>query len=225
MRIVAWNCRRGPLAVKRAALAALDADVVVLSEAPRPKAAEPDLLWFGTGKFGVAVAAREPFRVTPFPQQIVPCVYPVAVDGPERFTLLAVWTWPAPSYREALMNGLLAYHDLPRPWVVAGDFNGNVCFDRPRQKLKWRDSFDRLEAAGLVSSYHTFAGATPGAEPVPTHYFRTHRDEPFHIDYCYVPAAWMDRVESVDIAPFEAFASLSDHRPITVTVRPAPDAQ
>ena len=76
----------------------------------------------------------------------------------------------------------------------------------------------RLEAAGLVSAYHAFTGAIPGQEPVPTHYFRTHRDKPFHIDYCYIPTAWMARLENVSIAPFEDFAPLSDHRPITITI-------
>lgn len=217
--MVTWNCRRGPLAAKRAALAGLDADIVVLAEAPRPSAAESDVVWFGEKKYGVAVIARPPFRLTSISQAAVPCVYPVRVDGPEAFTLLAVWTWPAPTYRHALMNGLLAYENLPMPWVVAGDFNGNVCFDTPRRKVKWRDSFERLEAAGLVSAYHTFANAIPGEEPVPTHYFQTHRDAPFHIDYCYIPAGWVDRLDSVRIAPFEEFASLSDHRPISITIR------
>jgi endonuclease/exonuclease/phosphatase family metal-dependent hydrolase len=219
MRITTWNCRRGPLAAKRAALEALDADIVVLSEAPRPSDAETDVLWFGDTKLGVAVIARPPFRLAPIARADVPCVYPVSVDGPEKFTLLAVWTWAAPSYREALMNGLLAYAHLPKPWVVAGDFNGNVCFDPPRRKLKWRDSFDRLEAAGLVSAYHTFSGAVLGKEPVATHYFLTHRDKPFHIDYCYIPGEWTARLENVRIAPFDEYASLSDHRPITVTIR------
>jgi len=220
MRLVTWNCRRGPLAAKRAALATLDADVAVLSEAPRPakSAGERDMLWFGDGTLGVAVIARPPYRVRALPQAGVPCVYPVRITGPRRFTILAVWTWPAPSYRQALENGLDAYAHLPGPVVVAGDFNGNVRFDRPRRRRKWADCFARLESAGMVSAYHAFSGAVHGEEPDATHYFLTHRDRPFHLDYCYIPKRWMRRVRSVRVAPYEEFAALSDHRPITVAL-------
>jgi hypothetical protein len=218
MRITAWNCRRGPWAAKRSALAAIDADIAVLSEAPRSSAAEKDVFWYGETNLGVAIVARPPFRLRAMTRSAVPGVYPISVEGPVTFTLLAVWT-RGPFYRAELMNGLLAYADVPKPWVAAGDFNGNVRFDRPKQKLKWRHSFDRLSAAGLVSAYHAFSGATPGEEPVATHYFLTRRDRPFHIDYCYIPEEWMVRVESVHISPFEEFASLSDHRPVTVTIR------
>jgi exodeoxyribonuclease-3 len=224
MRIVTWNCRRGPLATKRAALSSYDADILVLTEASRPAVAESDVAWFGERRFGVAVIARPPFRLAPVQSLSVPCVYPISVVGPESFTLLAVWTWAAPTYRQALLAGLHAYAHLPTPWVVAGDFNGNVCFDRPRQRVKWRDSFELLESVGLVSAYHTFANVIPGQEPVPTHYFLTHRDRPFHIDYCYIPAVWVDRLVNVSIAPFEEFASLSDHRPVSIAITPNAEA-
>ena len=219
MRIVTWNCRRGPLAIKRAALEAFAADIIVLTEASRPKPDETDVLWFGEGKYGVAVVAKPPFAVTRADSSSLPCVYPISVSGPETFTLFAVWTWEAPTYKGALMNGLDAYANLPKPWVFAGDFNGNVRFDRPRAKAKWRDCFARLEAEGLVSAYHVHTGAVPGEEPDPTHYFRTHHDKPFHIDYCYIPAAWAERLEEVRIASFDEFAALSDHRPLSITLR------
>jgi hypothetical protein len=71
MRIVTWNCRRGPLAPKRAAVDVLDADVTVLAEAPRPTVVDRNLLWFGASKSGIAVTARPPFQLSPLPQATV----------------------------------------------------------------------------------------------------------------------------------------------------------
>jgi hypothetical protein len=93
MRIATWNCARGPLAAKRAALDALGPDVVVLTEASQPVSNQTDALWFGDGQFGVAIYARPPFTVRELPSsRVVPCVYPVAISGPTSFTLFGVWT-------------------------------------------------------------------------------------------------------------------------------------
>ena len=122
------------------------------------------------------------------------------------------------------MNGLDAYQHLPKPWVFAGDFNGNVSFDRPRARTKWSDCFSRLEAEGLVSVFHAHTGTVHGQEDVPTHFFLTHRDRPFHIDYVFIPETWLPRLQSVTIAAFDEYASLSDHRPITFVLREQPAA-
>lgn len=142
MRIVTWNCRRGALATKRAALARCRACT------PSPSSAPTRSRCSGCGRA----------------------------------------------------------------------FNGNVCFDRPRGRTTWRDCFARLEREGLVSAYHSHSGAVPGSEPVPTHYFLTHQDKPFHLDYCFIPTAWTQRLERVTIAPFDEFKTLSDHRPVTVSI-------
>lgn len=176
MQILTWNCRRGPLAAKRAAVESLGSDVVVLTEASRPSAQDTDVMWFGQSRYGVAVYARPPYAVRSFARDDVPCAYPLEVTGPRSFTLFAVWTWAAPSYQLALLNGLQAYQSLPKPWVVMGDFNGNVKFDRPRsKKAKWWECFQLLENEGLVSAYHDFTQIAAGSDDeVPTHYFRTH---------------------------------------------------
>jgi endonuclease/exonuclease/phosphatase family metal-dependent hydrolase len=216
MRIATWNCARGPLAAKRAALAALAPDIVVLTEASQPSAEQGDVLWFGEGRFGVAFYARPPFKLRAFrTSRCVPCVYPVAVTGPIQFTLFGVWTWPAPTYKKAFINGFDAHERLTGPAVVAGDFNGNVDFDRPRGRVTWAQCFDRLHARGLVSAYH--ADRPYGKEPDATHYFQWKVDRPFHLDYCFVPRQWS--IDAVSIGSYADWSRLSDHRPVTVDVR------
>jgi hypothetical protein len=216
MRITTWNCARGPLATKRAALDALQSDVVVLTEASQPDADQSDVLWFGDRRFGVAIYARPPFAVQELPtSRSAPCVYPVAITGPTPFTLFGVWTLPAPSYKKAFLDGFRAHAALTGPAVVAGDFNGNIDFDKPRARVTWAHCFDQLGARGLVSAYHR--DRPLGKEPHPTHYFLWKEHRPFHLDYCFVPREWL--VDAVSVGSYADWATLSDHRPVTVDVR------
>jgi hypothetical protein len=123
---------------KTSALDALDPDIVVLTEAPVPGPDMPDVLWFGERRLGVAIYAKPPFRVMRTRQvRPIPCVYPAKVTGPTAFTIFGVWTWPAPTYKAAFLNGLNAYGHVRGPRVFAGDFNGNVDFDKTRGRTKW----------------------------------------------------------------------------------------
>jgi hypothetical protein len=215
MRIATWNCARGPLSEKRAALDTLRPDIVVLTEASRPSERDSDVLWFGDRHYGVAIYAREPYVVREVAtSRVVPCMYPVAVDGPIPFTLFGVWTWPAPTYKAALFTALDAHQGVPGPRVVAGDFNGNVDFDKQRSRTKWAHCFDRLKADGLKSAYH---GDRPfGNELDATHFFQWNEHRPFHLDYCFVPQTWT--IESVVVGSYAEWSKLSDHRPISVDV-------
>lgn len=112
LRIATWNCARGPFARKRAALDAYEPDVVVMTEAARPVDDE-SAVWFAKHAVGVAAYARSPYRVRELRRsRRVPCVYPVAIEGPVSFTLFGVWTWPEPTYKRAFANGLDAHRGL-----------------------------------------------------------------------------------------------------------------
>jgi hypothetical protein len=223
MRIVAWNCCRGPMARKLAALEALEPDLAVLSETPEPEAQSSQLLWFpsNASRLGVQVRAFGPHKLRRLKRADLPnCVVPVRVSGPVRFNLLAVWTWQAPSYIKAFLNGLAAYPGLLRhgcQTVVAGDFNGNPVFDKAKQRTKWWTAgFSRLQEAGLVSAYHEFNKVEFGCEPHATHHFLRKAERPFHIDFCFVPRAWAQRQLEVRVAHGPEWAGLSDHFPIVV---------
>jgi exodeoxyribonuclease III len=216
LRIATWNCARGPLQAKLDALEAIAPHVAVLTEAPQPKSALDGAHWFGVGRYGVLVQARAPYRIEVLPAaaDLPPCVSPVRVEGPRSFTLLAVWTWAAPSYKRALLEGLAAYRSLPGPFVVAGDFNGNPRFDEPRTRLKWAACFEEVERLGVASVYHEIRGEPYGGEKEHTYYHRPSENAPFHIDYCFAPREWMGGLQSVNVGDFDAWQHLSDHRPV-----------
>lgn len=221
MRIVAWNCCRGPMARKLAALEALQPDIAVLPEALEPARQHKQQLWFpSASRLGVQISAFGDTTLRRLKRADLPnCVIPVQVDGPLRYTLLAVWTWPAPSYTRAFLNGIVAYARLlgRGPVVVAGDFNGGPAFDKPTQRTQWwGESFSRLHGAGLVSAYHAFHGVGYGAERHATHHFLRKPERPFHIDFCFVPQRWADRRLDVEIAAGPPWQALSDHFPLIV---------
>lgn len=209
---------------KMAALEALQPDVAVISEALAPERESAQQLWFPSdaSRLGIQVRSFGAYRLRRLKRAELPnCVVPVRVSGPSgSFNLLAVWTWPAPSYTQAFLNGLSAYPRLLRqghPTVAAGDFNGSPMFDRPTQRNKWwSNGFARLHDAGLVSAYHEFHRVGFGAEAHATHHFLRKPERPFHIDFCFVPRAWAERKLDVQVAHGADWRILSDHFPIVV---------
>ena len=221
MRIVAWNCCRGPLEKKLAALERLSPDVAVLSEAPRPLEESDQVLWFpsGVSSLGIQVRASGKYQVKRLPCADLPnCVVPVRVIGPTSFNLLAVWTWPAPSYVKALLNGLTAYAQLlnSNETVIAGDFNGSPALDKPGTRIRWSTAFDMLQDAGSVSAYHHRHAVPFGSEAHSTYHHLRKPGDPFHIDFCFVPRLWTEKKFEVEVIADPEWSSLSDHFPILV---------
>ena len=231
MRIVAWNCCRGPFEKKMAALESLAPDVAVISEALPPAKESQRLLWFpsSASRLGIQVRAGGDYRLRRLKAANLPnCVVPVRVSGPVSFNLLAVWTWPAPSYSRAFTNALIAYAKLLRsgPTVMAGDFNGNPVFDKPTARLKWWTlAFAELEEAGLVSAYHFVNKVGYGGESHATHHFLRKAERPFHIDFCFVPKEWANKKMKAQIVTGPEWSALSDHFPLVVNTAPAGSAQ
>ena len=224
MRIVAWNCCRGPFEKKLAALGTLSPDVAVISEALQPTQESSQVLWFpsNASRLGIQVRAYGRYRLRRLPAADLPnCVVPVHVTGPAPFDLLAVWTWPAPSDIKAFLNGLDAYSSLlpSGSTVVAGDFNGNPVFDKPGHRLKWSAGFSKLHDAGLVSAYHHVHHVRYGAERDATHHFLRKAERPFHIDFCFVPQRWTKRPFQAQIVHGQDWRLLSDHFPLVVSTK------
>jgi exodeoxyribonuclease-3 len=233
LRIVTWNANRS-FGRKLPALLALRPDVAVIQECEREVAVPEGATFAWVGRqprnglgvlgFGAhAVALDSAFDPR------LQWVAPVGVGGPIPFALIAVWSYgpratefhPMEPRASQVQQALTLYAPLFRdaPAVFAGDFNNNVTWDRGRPD-DWAVTAERLEGAGLVSAYHAARGVPYGAEPEPTIYWRDRRaDGPtFHIDFCFVPAAW--RIRSVSVGTFDDWVApgLSDHVPLVVDV-------
>ena len=220
MRIVTWNCCRGSLEEKLAAAERLEPDLLILQEAARPASPAPEMLWFGDNpRLGLLVAGYGATTVKPGPLVPGRSAHSVVVSGRYAFHLLAVWAKPEPTYIQALADTLSHHRAFlsAAPSVVAGDFNSNAIWDRPKHSVDHSRVVQQLETDfGLVSAYHAATGSAQGSEQHATHYFRWQEASPFHIDYCFVPRTW--RIRGVGVGGFEAWKGLSDHRPLVVDV-------
>jgi exonuclease III len=226
MRLVTWNCCRGPHAKKVELLGALQADIAVIQECARPHAESESLLWFGDNpRQGIAVVARGGYRLKRLrrARKVPRYVFPVEVSGPHSFTLLAVWTKDKQEYRyiRAAVRAVHLYRKLIEsgPTVLAGDTNSNVIWDKHHPvEMNHSALVKKLAGYGMVSAYHTFFNEAQGKETRPTYYFLWQKAKPFHIDYCFIPQQWMPAVRQVSVEPFETWREHSDHRPLVVDI-------
>jgi exodeoxyribonuclease-3 len=123
-----------------------------------------------------------------------------------------------------LRRSLDEYGDFlqEHPAVVAGDFNDNVQWDKPKKANNHGSNVSKLATLGLRSAYHHCRGESQGAELEPTIFWRDRKfDGPrYHIDYCFIPVAWTKSILSVTVGRFEDWVGngLSDHVPIVLDV-------
>jgi endonuclease/exonuclease/phosphatase family metal-dependent hydrolase len=206
----------------------LGPDVAVLQECGRPLQSDPAVAWFGANpRQGVAILARAPYHIrAESVRSQSQSMFAARVLGPIDFTVVAVWAQQEPSYSEALRRGITVYSDLLAngPCILVGDFNSSVAWDTKHRRADHRELESRLrQEFGLVSAYHAATGEEPGHESRPTHFWRWQEQASFHLDYCYIPEAWLPGLESVAVGSYEDWANSSDHCPVIVDVSPPRD--
>lgn len=224
MRLVTWNCCRGPFAKKAAFLAPLRPDVAVIQECARPEQVSDTCLWFGENpRQGMAVVSSNGFRLRALPQlaDIPNYCFPVEVSGPESFVMLVVWSKGRQKFRYVMgvVKAVEAYRSLVEqaPTVLIGDLNSNAIWDGWHPKhLNHSALIGLLGSLGIESSYHWFFKENHGAETRPTCYLLWKEGRPYHIDYCFLPRSWLSRIRSVEVGTYEDWKAVSDHRPMVV---------
>ena len=224
MRITTWNCSRGGPHKKIAAAAELRPDILVMQECAQLDLPADRYYWHGEYvKQGVSVQTFGDYRLTPLPQRpdVPPFVLPIQIEGPQQMLLFAVWTKATrgQQYIRGLNTAIEIYRDLfaNQPTVVIGDYNSNAIWDKDHPKERNHSALvGRLEALGLVSTYHAHYGEAHGAETRPTYFQYRRATDPFHIDYCLAPKAWVPRLRSVEVGSHGDWFDLSDHVPLTV---------
>jgi len=208
-----------------------------------------DTCWWGKNKHkGLGVLAAKPFTLGTGPVELESAsrsstrsrqpaqrqptqrwIAPVQVRGPLTFLLLSVWACPVGTRREHNYVGQ-TYDAIVRhpkwfaddlPTVICGDFNSNPIFDPGRKKKTHSAVVQLLAARGLASAYHEFFCERHGAETRPTYYFWHRQERSFHIDYIFLPSAWIKSITAVEVGSYSQWRAASDHVPIVVEIADA----
>lgn len=207
-------------------LATLGADIAVVPECPRIEERPGAAVWTGVKPAkGLAVFAAGPWRVHRMraPRGLPRYALPLQVSGPESFLLLAIWAQPHPTapYVRGMHRAVRACRSLmeAQPTVLLGDFNSNTIWDAEHPAGRSHSALvEYLATRGLVSAYHSRYAEAQGEETRPTFFLYRHRQRPYHIDYCFLPATWLGRMRDVTVGDHGAWATKSDHMPLTVEV-------
>ena len=235
MILVSWNCG-GALRNKFSALQDLLPDVSIVQECEDPSRSTSDAykewagnyLWVGANKNrGLGVFAKPHISIEPVA---------LKSDGLETFLpcrlqhsilLVGVWTRQTDSYDFRYIGQLWKYLQLHKTLlgstrsVVIGDLNSNVIWDRRHSVSNHSDVVRELAKIGLESAYHKVRSVPQGDEPDPTFFLQRNLKKPYHIDYAFLPAAWMLSC-TVEIGDSANWLEYSDHMPLRVKIDSVP---
>jgi hypothetical protein len=226
LRLIAWNCRSGSVTTRLAELDTHPADLVFLQEcspdASLPLAGQVLARRVGPQK-GIAWVSLNPdYHLTGLDPRTDGgrAFLAVTVTGPVTFTALGIWA-QGPKYVDDVLRTLDAYADILRagPAVVLGDLNSGTDLGIGRASTKGHSRIVNLLAdLGLVSAYHAFHNLEQGKEKHPTYRHQFKESQPWHIDFCFVPAAWTSGLVAVDTIDGQDWAKSSDHLPLRVSL-------
>ena len=167
---------------------------------------------------GIAIFAREPWTLDLLAEPDHRWLVPLRILGPQPFTLIAVWSWVERASPQAYVDRVrlaLASHAEwfdEAPVVLAGDLNSSGSWNT--QTSDGHAGLVRhLSRKGLTSAYHHRAREAHGEESAPTFHLYRHAHRAFHIDYMFLPAAWLACVRYFEIGGPE-WRRLSDHMPL-----------
>jgi endonuclease/exonuclease/phosphatase family metal-dependent hydrolase len=234
MKIVTWNCQ-GSFRTKAEHMARLKPDIAIIQECealdrltklgtvwqPAQSWWHGDLRYKGVGIFAfnrTTFIVREPLSTA------VRYCLPIHVQGAMTFNVLAIWAMATKqketSYIGQVYQGVQLYEGFltEREAVVVGDLNSNTQWDAERRIGNHSAVVRFLDERGLVSAYHSHYNEVQGAETQPTFYLQRNQSKPYHIDYCFVPQSWTDRLHHVTVGRYSEWHHLSDHCPLIVEV-------
>lgn len=220
---------------KAAYILTFQPDIVIVPECEHPDKLKfkvgtripNDIFWFGDNlNKGLGVFSYSDYKFTLHHKHNADfkTILPLAVSNrKQKFNLFAIWAnnpkdpdgsyvtqiWKAIHYYDKLLKG--------KQTILAGDFNSNTIWDRPRREGNHTRVVEKLQAKNIHSTYHKFFKQEQGRETHPTLFMYRHQNKPYHLDYCFASADIADKVTDVQVGPYENWKAHSDHSPLMVT--------
>ena len=235
MKIISWNCNMA-FRKKAAFILALKPDILIIIECEHPDnllfaAGTPkpvDSLWFGKNKHkGLAIFSYSNyrFRILENHNEEFKMIIPIEVTGEHfNFNLFLIWAYNPNDkdgrYITQIWKAINHYDEMlaNKPTMFIGDFNSNTIWDHEKYRLGSHSSVVKLlENKAIFSTYHIYHKQAQGTEEHPTFYLYRHKNKPYHIDYCFVSAGLLKKLQSVVIGEYGYWTKYSDHVPIIIT--------
>jgi exodeoxyribonuclease-3 len=235
MKIITWNCN---MAFRKKAryILTMKPDILIIVECEHPDKliyegdipTPTDKLWFGKNLHkGLAIFSYSNyrFRILESHNESFRMIIPIEVKGGHfDFNLFLIWAYNPDDkdgrYITQVWKAITHYDQLltERPTMFIGDFNSNTIWDYQKHRMGSHSGVVRqLADKRIFSVYHLHHNQAQGSEEHPTFYLYRHKNKPYHLDYCFVSADMIEKLQSVDIGEFEYWTKLSDHVPLIVT--------
>ena len=236
MKLITWNAN---MAFRKKAhlLMQYEPDILVIPECENPERLKfpsteivpNDVIWHGTNvNKGLAILSFGAYRLKLMDEHndTLRTILPITVTGGEKeFTLFGIWANnPADKpnqYVGQVWKALQCYEHLINntPVILAGDFNSNTIWDKPRREGNHSNVVERLAEKGIQSTYHHHFNLLQSKEEHPTFLLYRHKDKPYHLDYCFASADLMEGLVSVEVGSWEEWNPYSDHCPLIIEFR------
>jgi exodeoxyribonuclease-3 len=212
-------------------------DIVVIPECEHPdklkfessSAVPNDVFWFGNNHhkgLGVFSYSNYKFKIHEIHNPDFRIVVPLTVTNHNsEFNLFAIWANnpvdKGYEYVGQIWKAMHSYSDLLRNknTILAGDFNSNTIWDKPRREGNHSTVVDFLAKKGIHSTYHKFHNQIQGKEKHDTWFMYRHKDKPYHLDYCFASDDYMKRLVNVEVGRHNKWCKHSDHTPVIVTFK------
>ncbi|MBM6617879.1 endonuclease/exonuclease/phosphatase family protein [Bacillus suaedaesalsae] len=228
MKIISWNCQQGFINKdKYKRLIELAPDIAIIPECQNTDQFMRELniydgIWCGKNEnkgLGI-ISLSDKYKLSiikEFPS--FEWIVPIKVTGEEDFTLIAVWPirQEGISYGKYVLTALSEYGELLRNQhvIIMGDFNIDQKLKASYRGIKGMGEINEfLGMFGIRSCYHHFTNESFGEEATPTYYHHRKKDQPFHIDYCFVSQSILDKNTRFCIKDNDVWQGLSDHLPL-----------
>ncbi len=233
MKIITWNCCRA-FRNKVEVILAHKPDILIIPECENHErlsyglfTQQPsDSIWHGDlPTKGIGVFSFNGFRIklldihSPDFKYILPLsIYNEHIT----YTVLAVWAQKTKNhffYTEHVWHALQHYQQLleGENVIIAGDFNSNTFWDRPKDIINHRAIVEFLKGKNIHSAYHHFLNQIQGKEKHHTFYMYKKKEQPYHLDYCFASKDLIDKIIDVEVGGYETWGKHSDHVPLMVT--------
>lgn len=227
MKLLSWNCN-GALRKKFASLEGYEADIVIIQECENPAQSKDiayrdwanNSIWLGDNpNKGLGIFANSTIKLEKLDWKPRGLKYFIPCRINNDFNLLGTWCYGGSLLNDYLYIGQLwkylkLYKGELGKSIIAGDFNSNVYWDKPRRNWNHSDVVRELNKLSLESLYHKFYKESQGEETQPTFIFQKNIAKPYHIDYIFASEKLTQNLKSVSVGNSERWLGLSDHMPV-----------